>query len=47
MANKQNHDQQYGKKELDYILCPKHRMRYLKGTECPQCKAEREKQNDA
>lgn len=41
MAKKQNHDQEYEKRELDYILCPKHGERYLKGTECPQCKAEK------
>ena len=44
---KKNHKDRsdYKKKDLDYIICPIHRVRYLRGTECPQCRAERNKQN--
>ena len=28
-------------KELDYIRCPKHWISYPKGSQCPQCAAER------
>jgi len=33
----------YKKKELDYILCPIHNIRYPKGTSCPSCAAEKKK----
>lgn len=28
-------------KELDYLLCPKHNIRYPKGSRCPACESER------
>lgn len=33
------------KKEYDFDYCTKHNMRYPKGSECPKCKEEREKNN--
>jgi len=28
------------KRELDFITCPKHSIRYPKGSKCPKCVAE-------
>ena len=33
------------KKELDFDYCPKHGLRYPKGSTCPKCDEERRKKN--
>ena len=41
---KKKEEEKYQKKELDYDYCPKHKMRYPKGSSCPKCDQEKEKQ---
>jgi len=40
---KKKEEEKYQKKELDYDYCPKHKMRYPKGSSCPKCDQEKEK----
>ena len=44
MTNKKNNKElekiEIVKKELDFVTCPRHGVRYPKGSSCPNCLAE-------
>jgi len=42
-SNKKEEEEKYRKKELDFDFCPKHRIRYPKGSNCSKCEREKEK----
>lgn len=41
MIKIKDREKEQEKKELDFYYCPKHSIRYPKGSECPKCEEER------